>query len=212
MFASGRGSNLRAIYEATRTGRLDAEVALVVSNRSTSGALAFARTVGIEARHMSTRTHDDLPRALCDALVAARIDAVALAGYLRPIPSAVLRAFPDRVFNIHPAPLPRFGGPGMYGEHVHRAVLEAKVRWSGPTVHLVTERYDEGPVLAHVPVPVEPGDTPERLAARVLAVEHELYPKVLAAQLAALHPRETRSASAPRPPTDAPYSTATSVE
>ncbi len=184
VFASGRGSNLRALVAASHAGTLRAEVALVVSNRSASGALAFARKAGIEAVHMSTRTHDDLPRALVDRLVASRIDAVALAGYLRPIPAVVLAAFPDRVFNIHPAPLPRFGGPGMYGEHVHRAVLEAKVPWSGPTVHLVTERYDEGPILAHVPVPVEPGDTPERLAARVLAVEHALYPKVLDAQLA----------------------------
>jgi len=185
VFASGRGSNLRALVDASCAGRLRATVALVVSNRSTSGALAFARERGIAARHMSTRTHDDLPRALRDALVAARINAVALAGYLRPVPSLVLRAFPERVFNIHPAPLPRFGGPGMYGIHVHRAVLEAGVAWSGPTVHLVTERYDEGPVLAHVPVPVEPGDTPEVLAARVLAVEHRVYPAVLDAQIGA---------------------------
>ena len=87
----------------------------------------------------------------------------------------VLSAFPDRVVNIHPGPLPRFGGPGMYGPHVHRAVLDAGVPASGPTVHLVSARYDEGPVLAHRPVPVLPDDTPKTLAERVLTAEHDLY-------------------------------------
>jgi phosphoribosylglycinamide formyltransferase-1 len=108
-----------------------------------------------------------------------QVDVVVLAGWLRLIDPRVLAAYPNRVVNIHPGPLPRFGGHGMYGIHVHEAVLAAGVPVSGPTVHLVDERYDEGPVLAHEVVDVLPDDTPETLQQRVLRAEHALYWKVI---------------------------------
>lgn len=101
---------------------------------------------------------------------------VLLAGFLKLLPPEVCRAFEGRILNIHPALLPAFGGKGMYGHHVHEAVLRSGASVSGPTIHFVNERYDEGRILAQWPVPVEPGDTPERLAARVLEVEHLLFP------------------------------------
>ena len=107
------------------------------------------------------------------------VDMVVLAGYLRRVDPRVVTAYNGRAINIHPAPLPRFGGKGMYGEHVHRAVLEAGVPLSGPTVHRVTPEYDEGEILAHQPVPVVPGDTPQSLAARVLVAEHQLLWRVV---------------------------------
>jgi folate-dependent phosphoribosylglycinamide formyltransferase PurN len=110
------------------------------------------------------------------ALVDAGVQVVFLAGYLRLLPAAVVARWPRRILNVHPALLPSFGGKGMYGLNVHRAVLESGARITGPTVHFVDERYDEGHILAQWPVPVRPGDTPETLAARVLAAEHRLYP------------------------------------
>ncbi len=191
VLASGRGSNLRALADACERGDLPATIAVVISNNSRAGALAFARERGITARHISGRTTPDEPSALRDALRAAGVDLVVLAGYMKLVPQTVLAAFPGRVVNIHPAPLPRFGGPGMYGAHVHRAVLDAKVPFSGPTVHLVDARYDEGRILAHRPVPVRPDDTPDTLAARVLAAEHDLYWRVIAEHFASGTPAGT---------------------
>jgi folate-dependent phosphoribosylglycinamide formyltransferase PurN len=109
-------------------------------------------------------------------LEAHAVDVILLAGYLKLVPPAVVARYPRRILNIHPALLPAFGGKGMYGLHVHRAVVEAGVPESGATVHFVDERYDEGRVLAQRRLPVHPGDTPEQLAARVLEIEHVLYP------------------------------------
>lgn len=177
VFASGRGSNLRALIDRFRDSTV-AEIALVISDRPDSGALGLARDMGIAAHHIPVQkrpiaavTADTL-----DALEAAHTDLVALAGYLRLIPADVIRRFSHRVLNIHPALLPAFGGKGMYGRRVHEAVLEAGCRVTGPTVHFVNERYDEGRILAQWPVPVLEGDTVESLAARVLRVEHVLYP------------------------------------
>jgi phosphoribosylglycinamide formyltransferase len=104
------------------------------------------------------------------------IQVILLAGYLRLIPPVIIQAFPKRILNIHPALLPAFGGKGMWGHHVHEAVLASGASFSGPTIHFVDERYDTGSILAQWPVPVLAGDTPETLAARVLKVEHVLYP------------------------------------
>jgi phosphoribosylglycinamide formyltransferase-1 len=104
---------------------------------------------------------------------------VALAGYLKKIPSDIVRRYHHRMVNIHPALLPSFGGKGMYGRRVHEAVLESGVRWTGVTVHLVDEEYDTGPIILQEPVPVYPGDSVEELAARVLEIEHQLYPRAL---------------------------------
>jgi phosphoribosylglycinamide formyltransferase-1 len=180
VLASGRGSNLGALLDAVDQGRLPATVALVVSNNAKAGALQTARERGIAARHISAKTDADPGAALGAALAEHRIDLLALAGYLRKLDPRVCEAYAGRAVNVHPAPLPRFGGQGMYGHHVHEAVLAAGVDSSGPTVHLVTDGYDEGTVLAHRPVPVRPDDTAETLAARVLAAEHDLYWRVIA--------------------------------
>lgn len=184
VFASGGGSNLQAIIDRFNKSSDAAallRVALVISDRADSGALERARAAGIEATHIQVtgRPPELSTREMLAALESADIDLIALAGYLRLIPSAVIKRFPDRIVNIHPAMLPMFGGKGMYGMNVHRAVLESGVPFSGATVHYVNERYDEGAVIAQFPVPVKPDDTAETLAARVLEVEHLLYPAAL---------------------------------
>jgi phosphoribosylglycinamide formyltransferase 1 len=178
VFASGGGSNLQALIDAHARGELPAPIALVLSNRASAGALERAREHGIAAAHVG-REHDDPEGRMLALLREHEIDVVVLAGWLALIGPRLLAAYPDRIVNIHPGPLPRFGGKGMYGQHVHAAVLAAGVERSGPTVHLVDEHYDQGPILAHVEVPVEAGDTPQTLAARVLREEHNLLWRVI---------------------------------
>lgn len=179
VFASGSGSNLQSLIDRLNT-RADApaHIALVVSDRSDARALTRAEAAGIPSRVIPVvgRDADTVAAETLDALGAAHIDALALAGYLKLVPPAVTHAYRYRILNIHPALLPSFGGKGMFGIRVHRAVLEAGCTVTGATVHFVDERYDEGKVLAQWPVPVLRGDTPETLAARVLQVEHALYP------------------------------------
>jgi phosphoribosylglycinamide formyltransferase-1 len=178
VFASGGGTNFQAILDAIGQGALSAEVALCVSNRPDAGALDRARRHDIPTAVLdpSAPAHEAM---LLDTLETHAVDFIALAGYLRKIPSGVVDRFRHRMTNIHPALLPAFGGEGMYGMHVHRAVLDYGARWSGATVHLVDESYDTGPIVLQEPVPVYPDDTPDDLAARVLAVEHRLYPEAL---------------------------------
>jgi formyltetrahydrofolate-dependent phosphoribosylglycinamide formyltransferase len=179
ILASGSGSNLQAILDHLRSlgATSPAEVALVISDRAAAGALDRARAAGILAVHLpASESH-----TLAALLEAQAITHIALAGYLRLIPAEVIAAFEGRIVNVHPSLLPAFGGPGMYGRHVHEAVLRAGVRVSGPTVHFVDTRYDEGAIIAQQPVPVHADDTPATLAARVLAAEHHLYPRIVAA-------------------------------
>ena len=178
VFASGGGSNLQALLDHFDGEDRGAGIELVVSDRAEAGALERARRVGVATRviEVAGRPGAAVAADTLDVLESARIDLVALAGYVRLVPPDVVRAFAGRIVNVHPALLPAFGGQGMYGARVHRAVLEAGCRVSGPTIHLVDERYDEGRILAQWPVPVFPGDSPESLAARVLRAEHRLYP------------------------------------
>src|SRR5688572_20495526 len=179
VLASGGGSNLQALldYLATRP-ESRAEVALVASDRPDAGALDRGRKAGIPAVILRSKNQPD-GADLMETLAAHRADFVALAGYLRLLPKEALAEFPNRVVNVHPALLPEFGGPGMYGERVHRAVLAAGARVSGATVHYVDEEYDRGAILAQWPVPVLADDTIQSLANRVLKVEHVLYPRVI---------------------------------
>jgi phosphoribosylglycinamide formyltransferase-1 len=179
VLVSGRGSNLQALLDAYARGDLPAPVVVVVSNSSSAGALELARARNVPTVHVSSKTHEDPGAALLACLYQHEVDLVVLAGYMKRLDPRVVSAYHGRCINIHPAPLPRFGGPGMYGEHVHRAVLEARVPLSGPTVHRVTDEYDQGEILAHQPVPVLPGDDPATLAARVLMAEHELLWRVI---------------------------------
>lgn len=181
MFASGSGSNFQALIDASISGSLQATMALCVSNRSTAGALTRAETAGIATCVLDPSDFDEATYAqhLLGSLEQERIDFIALAGYLRKIPQAVVDRFRGRMVNIHPALLPAHGGPGMYGKHVHRAVLEAGDEFSGATVHFVDEDYDTGAIILQDTVPVLPDDNPESLAARVLEIEHRLYPEAL---------------------------------
>ncbi len=172
VFVSGRGSNLKALHAAAQCGDLHAAVALVVASGADAPALTWAHEHNIPTTVWHPREGGD---ALNARLASAHIDLVVLAGFMKKLPAPTVAAFRGRAVNIHPAPLPRFGGPGMYGIHVHEAVLASGEHFSGPTVHLVSENYDEGPILAHTPVPVLPDDSPHTLAARVLQAEHALY-------------------------------------
>lgn len=184
VLASGSGSNLQALLDACRPPA-PAAVALVACNVAGAGAVARAERAGVPTWHIADPT--DGP-ALLGALRTHGVDLVVLAGYLKLVPADVVAAFSGRMVNIHPALLPSFGGKGMYGRRVHEAVLASGATLSGPTVHLVTAEYDQGPILAQWPVPVRPDDTPDSLRERVLAVEHQLLPAVVLAAARARRP------------------------
>jgi phosphoribosylglycinamide formyltransferase 1 len=193
VFASGGGSNFQALLDHAARDQADLGGAsdsggagslwrctLLVSDRPDAGALARAEAAGIPARVIPVghRDSQEVAEEILAALESAGIRFLLLAGYLRLIPPQVVRAFRGRILNIHPSLLPAFGGKGMYGRRIHEAVLAHGVRVTGVTVHLADEEYDRGRILAQWPVPVHPEDDPERLATRVLEVEHGLYPRV----------------------------------
>ena len=183
VFGSGRGSNFKAVLDAIADGSIPlARISLVISNNATAGILDIARSGSIPALHISQKqfeTEETFVAALLETLRSHGTDLVVLAGYMKRLPPPVVHAYRNRIINIHPALLPRFGGHGMYGIHVHEAVLAARETVSGATVHLVDEEYDRGPVLLQRTVPVLPDDTPGTLAARVLAAEHQLLPDAI---------------------------------
>jgi len=181
---SGGGSNLQAIIDRTQDGFVpDVGVVLVVSNTPDAFGLERARRAGIEALYIDPAgcaSARDYNSRIADACSQCGATLICLAGYLLLVQGPLLERFAGRIINIHPALLPRFGGRGMYGRRVHEAVIAAGERFSGATVHCVDDRYDHGAILLQQKVPVLPGDTPERLAARVLAAEHEVYPAAIA--------------------------------
>ena len=179
---SGRGSNLQAIIDAVAGHRLEATLAIVISNRADAGGLDRARDAGIEALHLSPKDYDDRDKydeALAKILHARQVDLVCLAGYMRVVGPGLLKAFPDRILNIHPSLLPAF--PGLDAQ---RQALDHGVQVSGATVHLVTDGLDDGPIVLQAAVPVKPDDTLETLSARILAQEHSIYPEAIAKVLA----------------------------
>jgi formyltetrahydrofolate-dependent phosphoribosylglycinamide formyltransferase len=181
---SGRGSNLEALLGALGP-EAPARVVLVLSDRPQAPALARAAERGIPC--VAIREPANAAEWL-QALDAHAVHLLVLAGYLKLVPPDVIARFRGRIINIHPALLPAFGGKGMYGMRVHQAVLASGARESGATVHLVDEVYDRGPILGQAKVPVLPGDDAERLAARVLEVEHRLLPAAVLAAAAAGRP------------------------
>jgi len=180
--ASGKGSNVRAVVEACHRGSLNASPALVISNNPSSPVLHYAREKNISAIHLERAQFDtsaELDKAMLALLQQHEVDLVILAGYLKLLGPETVRAFSRRILNIHPALLPKFGGKGMYGMNVHRAVMEAGETETGVTIHLVNEQYDEGDIIAQAVVPVLPDDTPEKLAERVLQREHSFLVETL---------------------------------
>ena len=174
---SGRGSNLQALIDVIADGRLDAAIAVVISNREDAAGLERARKAGIEAVSLSHRafaTRDDYDRALVKALQARDVALLCLAGFMRLVGAPLIDAFPNRILNIHPSLLPAF--PGLDAQ---RQAVEHGVKVSGVTVHLVTRELDGGPIVVQRAVPVIPGDTADSLAARILEEEHRAYPEAV---------------------------------
>lgn len=186
VFASGGGSNLRAILNAILQDKLSGRICLVVSNNSRAGALEIARSNRIPAYHRSLLQYpseDTFAADLLKLLEEHDVELIALAGYMKKIPQVIIKRYHHRILNIHPALLPSFGGTGMYGLNVHKAVIASGSRLSGATVHFVDEEYDHGPIVLQKEVTVAMDDTPESLAAKVLEIEHEIYPQAIKAMV-----------------------------
>lgn len=183
VFASGKGSNFLAILNAIEAGKIPkTRIAVVISNNSEAGALCHAREHDIPAIHISRKEYasdETFNTALLQILEHHGVNFIVLAGYMKKIDPSIIRSYRNRIINIHPALLPAFGGNGMYGMHVHEAVIAQKERVSGATVHVVDDEYDHGRIILQKRVPVSPNDTPESLAAKVLEIEHDIYPEAL---------------------------------
>ena len=174
---SGRGSNLKAIIDAIADRRLDAAIAIVISNKAEAPGLAYAREAGIETlvlNHRDYGSREDYDRALVGELQKREVGLVCLAGFMRLLSPVFINAFPDRILNIHPSLLPKY--PGLYPQ---QQALDDGATVSGATVHFVNADLDAGPVILQRPVPVMPGDSADSLGARILQAEHLLYPEAI---------------------------------
>lgn len=181
--ASHGGSNMQAILDGCAQGSIPASPSLLICNNPGATALERADKASMPAKVLNGKTHPEpaeLDSAIFEALQEAKVDLIILAGYMKKIGPKVLAGYQNRILNIHPALLPKYGGQGMFGMNVHRSIIAAGEKESGATVHLIDEVYDEGPILAQARVPVLPDDTPESLQARVLEQEHQLYPATIA--------------------------------
>ncbi len=179
----GRGTNVQALMDACAGGEIAARMGVVIATRSDAPVLERARAMQVPTSVVSPRKYQDDEAGYADALhsVLARhgIGLICLAGYMRRLPPPIVTAYAGRIMNVHPALLPLFGGRGMYGEHVHQAVLDSGMKVSGCTVHFVDEHYDTGPIILQTAVPVEDDDTPQTLAARILPCEHQAYARAV---------------------------------
>ncbi len=184
VFASGGGSNFIAIHRQIIQGNILGKIVMVFSNNPNCGAIKFAEENSIPifiinaARYPNAHTRDEF---LLETCLKAEIDLICLAGFMKMLPQNIVKQYEYRILNIHPGLLPEFGGKGFYGTRVHEAVINTGKRESGATVHFVDEIYDHGPIILQKKVEVMETDTPESLAARVLKVEHELFPEVVKA-------------------------------
>lgn len=189
VFASGSGSNFQSIINAISTGLLDATITGLVTDRNNIGAIQIANHNKIAHSVISPKNFDsesEYEFELLNIINSYQADILVLAGYLKKIPPLVIDIFRNRILNIHPSLLPKYGGKGFYGIKVHEAVIQNGELESGCTVHLVNERYDDGPILGQIKVPVNHDDTPSDLAQRVLAQEHTIYPQVISEFLKSL--------------------------
>ena len=182
MLCSGGGSNLQAIIDQVEAGNIDGEIVLVLANASKAYALERAKKHGTPCEFVSKKqagSSEAFNDILLEKLQQAKADLVVLAGYLPIVGAQIVKAYPHKIINIHPALIPSFCGVGMYGHYVHEAVLAYGAKISGATTHFVDEEVDHGGVIMQKSVPVLEGDTPEMLAARVLTVEHEILPETV---------------------------------
>lgn len=182
VLASGSGSNFQAILDAIQHGTVDAQVSALIANRDGIGAISKANQAGIPTHIISPKAYtgeSEFATALLDCLNALQPDLIVLAGYLVKVPREIIRHYAGKIINIHPSLLPLYGGKGFYGIRVHEAVLADGAAQSGCTVHIVTEEFDEGPILAQRVVSVTPDETPVSLAAKVLEQEHQLLPETI---------------------------------
>lgn len=184
VLVSGGGTNLQAIIDACESGILkgQAEIAVVISSRPDAYALERAQKHSIHSRPVNRKNFEndaEFCAAIAEELKAHQVDLVCLAGFVHMISPEFISRFQGKIINIHPALLPKYGGKGMYGHHVHNAVIAAREKESGATVHWVDEHYDHGKIIVQKKVPVLPGDNWESLAKRVLEAEHEIYPKAI---------------------------------
>ena len=180
---SGRGSNFKSVLNAIQERKIPAaRICLVISNNSSAGILEIARASSLPAIHLSQKQYPSeelFVDAMLTLLREHDVNFIILAGYMKRVHPRVVEAYRNRILNIHPALLPKYGGKGMYGHHVHEAVIRAGDKVTGATVHFVDEVYDHGQVVLQRSVRVEPDDTAETLAAKVLKIEHQLYPEAL---------------------------------
>lgn len=182
VLVSGRGSNLGAIIDACKTGKIPGEVVVVISNRQQAYALERAKIAGIEAMFIDPKEFKNLELysdRLCAEMQKRNVEIICLAGFLLKLTGKILQVYKNRILNIHPALLPEFGGKGMYGLNVHKAVIASGKKVSGCTVHIVDEEYDHGEIILQRKVAVLPEDTPQTLAERVLKEEHIAYPEAI---------------------------------
>jgi phosphoribosylglycinamide formyltransferase-1 len=182
--ASHAGSSMRTIVMAINMSNVNAVAEIVISNNSDAPALEFARSEGIKTKHISKRTagsEENADRHVAEALARANVDLVILSGYLRKVGPITLKAFHNRILNIHPSLLPKYGGKGMYGRFVHEAILNNKEKFTGATIHLVDGEYDHGSIIDQKVVPVRPDDTIDTLKARVMAIEGPFFLDVVKA-------------------------------
>jgi formyltetrahydrofolate-dependent phosphoribosylglycinamide formyltransferase len=182
VFGSGKGSNFRSILDKILEGEIPAKVGVVISNNSKSGILEIAREHNIPALHISQKqfiSEEEFNNKILKVLEEFNINFIVLAGYMKKIDSLIVSKFKNRIINIHPALLPAFGGKEMYGSRVHTAVIDYGCKYSGATVHIVDDEYDHGAIILQESVPVLENDTPEILAARVLKIEHKIFPQAV---------------------------------
>ena len=183
VFASHGGSDMQAIIDGCKNGQINAKVAVMITNNEDSKAMQRAIKEDIPHYYLSTKNmgdEDKLAKRILEVLSLYNIDMIFLAGYMRELHDPVLDAYDNRVFNIHPALLPKYGGKGMYGINVHKAVIAAGEKESGVTIHRVNNKYDSGEIVAQTRVPVLEGDDCDTLAARVLEREHEFLVEIIA--------------------------------
>jgi phosphoribosylglycinamide formyltransferase 1 len=180
---SGGGTNLQALIDAIQADPdFPAEIVTVLASKKSAYGLTRAKDADIAAHTVPYKdfaTHDDFEDTLHRLLVEAQVDLICLAGFMKILSAGFIQKWEGRILNIHPALLPKFGGKGMYGHYVHEAVIAAGEKESGASVHIVTAGCDEGPVILQGAVPVQPDDTPDTLATRVLMIEHGIYPRAL---------------------------------